>query len=102
MSEKIREAILEELMKELEKSGGNTTDKAIKLTNAYFNSISLAVGNAVGGVNVVSAPFIAAALELYAKAIRESFPECEEVIDVVKKLPGLTEIRKSATNEKRG
>lgn len=96
MGDKLREKILDELVLELEKTGGKGSDKAIQLTNAYYNTISEDIGNAIGGVSPLNAPFIVAALETYAEAIRKNFPGFDKTIADVKELPSVLTIQKGS------
>lgn len=96
MSETVREALLDKLESEIRKTCGKANSKSIQLTNTYYNIISSDIGEAIGGVNSLNAPFIVAALEIYSEAIRKSFPDIDKAIADVKKLPSVLTIKKGS------
>lgn len=94
MNKQLREKILNELSAELIKTGGEANEKAIALVGAYYNTLSQDISNTIDAVDDISAPFVIAALENYAKGIKELFPECLEVVEWVKQLPSIQVTKK--------
>lgn len=87
MNDKLRIEILDNIMNLVSESNGKVSEESMRLTNAFFNCISQDIGDAIGEINDLTAPFIIASLEMYAKRIRESFPEATEIVDEIKTLP---------------
>lgn len=89
MGAELRKNILDKLNAKLIKTGGETSDEAISLVDAYYNSLSQDISLAIGAVDDISAPFVIAVLEAYAQSVRRLYPDSSTVAEWLKELPSI-------------
>lgn len=93
MGAELRKKILEKLTIELLKTQGEMSDETGKLVEAYYNSLSDDISQAVGTIDDISAPFVIVVLETFAESIRKLFPGHDETIELIRELPRIQIIR---------
>ena len=87
MGAELRKRILDKLTVELLKTNGEMSEEGGKLIEAYYNSLSEDISQAIGTIDDISAPFVIVVLETFAESIRRLYPGHDETIDLIRELP---------------